>query len=280
VTGFDGAGSLIRRGGWRAAKPSAPRSRKFYYRWISVALWVGLVMLWEVGARSGAMPTYVVAPSIIAMTLARLLADGELLTHVSASLIRVAAGLAVGSTLGTLIGLLAGINRPVELYFDPLISLTYPVPKIAILPLLMAWLGIGDASKIAIIAMAVFYPTFINAYYGAKGVKQSHLRAAQNMGASQKRIFWHVIFPSALPQILTGLRIAIALSFVVLFAAEMIGANTGLGYLITFAENNLRFDMMYASLVTIAVIGLAADRVLMAVRARLLLGRERIVATR
>jgi len=279
MTGFDGIGALIRRHGGRATKPSAGRARKFRYRWVSVAFWAGLVMLWEVAARSGAMPSYVVAPSIIAITVVQLAADGELWTHVSASLIRVTVGLAIGVTSGTLIGLLAGINRPVERYFDSLISLTYPVPKIAILPLLMAWLGIGDASKIAIIVMAVFYPTFINAYYGAKGVRQSHLRAAQNMGASPRRIFWRVIFPSALPQILTGMRIAIALSFVVLFAAEMIGANAGLGYLITYAENNLRFDMMYASLVTIAIIGLVADRGLRAVRARLLVGREGIAAT-
>jgi ABC-type nitrate/sulfonate/bicarbonate transport system permease component len=259
---------------WSSMTNFIRHAKKYHVRWTSIVAWSALLSFWEYGARSGVLPSYVVAPSIIGVTLLRLAADGELWRNLSVSLWRASAGLTIGASFGTLIGLLAAVNRPVELYFDSLISLTYPVPKIAILPVLMAWLGIGDASKIAIIAMAVFYPTFINSYYGAKDVSPSHLRAAQNMGATRGRIFWLVVFPSALPQILAGLRIAIALSFIVLFAAEMIGARAGLGYLITFADNNLRFDIMYAALATIAIVGLAADRALAAVRFRLLVGRR------
>jgi ABC-type nitrate/sulfonate/bicarbonate transport system permease component len=245
---------------------------------VSIGVWVGLLLLWECQARSGALPSYIVAPSVIGRTLVNLWLDGELWKNLSVSLWRASAGLTIGASLGTFVGLLAAINRPIGLYFDWLVSLTYPVPKIAILPLLMAWLGIGDASKITIIAMAVFYPTFINSYYGAKAVSQSHLRAAQNMGATRGRVFWRVVFPSALPQILAGMRIAVALSFIVLFAAEMIGARAGLGYLITFADNNLRFDIMYASLATIASVGLVADRALAVIRFRLLIGRRDMAA--
>jgi ABC-type nitrate/sulfonate/bicarbonate transport system permease component len=242
-------------------------------RALSLGIWVGLLALWEAFARAGDAPDYLIAPSVIAASLAQLAASGDLWPHLVASLFRVAIGLLIGATAGTLIGLLAGVKRPVELYFDPLISLTYPVPKIAILPILIAWLGLGDASKIAIIVAAIFYPCFINSYYGAKGVSPNHLRAAWNMGASQGRVFWRVILPSALPQILAGLRIALALSFIILFAAEMIGARAGLGYLIIFAEENLRFDIMWASLVTIAILGFIADRSLLALRLRLLAGR-------
>jgi len=249
-------------------------------RALSLGVWAGLLVLWEAFARAGGAPDYLIAPSVIATSLARLAASGDLWPHLLASLIRVAAGLAIGATAGTIIGLLAGVKRPVELYFDPLISLTYPVPKIAILPILIAWLGLGDASKIAIIVAAVFYPCFINSYYGAKSVSPNHLRAAWNMGASKARVFWHVILPSALPQILTGLRIALALSFIVLFAAEMIGARAGLGFLIIFAEENLRFDIMWASLVTVAIIGFAADRGLLALRLRLLAGRPESLGRR
>jgi NitT/TauT family transport system permease protein len=259
---------------WSGVRNFVHLTKKHHVRWASILSWIALLSFWEYEARSGVLPTYVVAPSVIGITLMQLTADGELWKNLSVSLWRASIGLTVGASFGTLVGLFATVNRPVELYFDSLVSLTYPVPKIAILPLLMAWLGIGDASKIAIIAMAVFYPTFINSYYGAKGVSQSHLRAAQNMGATPGRIFWLVIFPSALPQILAGLRIAIALSFIVLFAAEMIGARAGLGYLITFADNNQRFDIMYASLATIAIVGLAADRALAALRFRLLVGRR------
>jgi ABC-type nitrate/sulfonate/bicarbonate transport system permease component len=255
------------------------RRRIASYRLIGIAVWLALVVIWQVFARSGHTPEYLVAPSTIAVTLVQLARDGELWQHIAASLLRAGTGLLIGATLGTLLGLLAGTKRYVGLYFDPLISFTYPVPKIAILPLLMAWLGIGNASKITIIAMAVFYPSFINAYYGAKGVSRSHLWAAWNMGASPSRVFWRVVVPSALPQIFSGLRIATALSFIVLFAAEMIGARSGLGYLIAFAEDNLRFEIMYASLASIGVIGFAADRTLLAVRKRLLVGRRESKAT-
>jgi ABC-type nitrate/sulfonate/bicarbonate transport system permease component len=264
-------GSAIHRGG--------SRRHAVRYRLVAITIWFALVVVWELFALSGRAPAYVVAPSSIALTLVQLARDGELWQHISASLFRASTGFVIGATSGTLIGLLAGVNRFVGLYFDSLISLTYPVPKIAILPLLMAWLGIGNASKIAIIAMAVFYPTFINAYYGAKGVSRSHLWAAWNMGASPSRVFWRIVLPSALPQIFAGMRVATALSFIVLFAAEMIGARAGLGYLIAFAEDNLRFEIMYASLATIAVIGFAADRALLALRKRLLVGRAEIEAT-
>jgi ABC-type nitrate/sulfonate/bicarbonate transport system permease component len=171
-------------------------------------------------------------------------------------------------------GLLAGIARPVERFYEPIISLTYPVPKIVVLPVLIAWLGAGDASKIAIITAAVFYPTFINALYGAKAVDRLLVWSGRNMGATPVQVFLKIILPSALPQVLVGLRIALALAFIVVVASEMANSRTGLGHLIITAEDNIRFDLMYAAIVAVALIGFSGDRLLAMIRRRALLGRD------
>jgi ABC-type nitrate/sulfonate/bicarbonate transport system permease component len=130
------------------------------------------------------------------------------------------------------------------------------------LPVFMLWFGIGDLSKILIIALACFYPAFINAYYGAKATPRILVWSARNMGASDARIFRRVVLPAALPLIFAGLRVSLALSFIVMFATEMINARSGLGHLIREAENGLRFDLMYVSLLSIAILGYAGDRLL------------------
>jgi len=138
------------------------------------------------------------------------------------------------------------------------------------LPLFMLWFGIGDVSKVLIIALACFYPAYINAYYGAKATPRILVWSARNMGASGAEIFRRVVLPGALPQIFAGMRVALALSFIVMFATEMINARSGLGHLIREAENSLRFDLMYVSLLTIAILGYAGDRLLRFSRQRFL----------
>jgi len=144
------------------------------------------------------------------------------------------------------------------------------VPKIVMLPLFMLWFGIGDVSKVMIIALACFYPAFINAYYGARATPRILVWSARNMGADDEQIFRRVVLPGALPQIFAGMRVALALSFIVMFATEMINARSGLGHLIREAENSMRFDLMYVSLVTIAILGYAGDRLLRYTRRRTL----------
>ncbi len=228
---------------------------------------------WEISARIGEVPSYLVAPSVILATTWEMLASGELWQHTRSSLFRALGGYALGGACGVAMGLLAGIARPVERFYDPIVSLTYPVPKIVVLPILIAWLGAGDASKIAIITAAVFYPAFINSLYGAKGVNKLYVWSARNMGAGPLRVFAKVILPAALPQVLAGLRIGLALAFIVMVACEMQNSRNGLGHLIITAEDSLRFDLMYASIIAIAVLGFAGDRVLLALRRRALAGQ-------
>ena len=129
------------------------------------------------------------------------------------------------------------------------------------------------SSKIAIISFSVFFPTFIAAFYAVRSVDRILLWSARNMGASRKRVFLRVVLPATLPQVFAGVRVGLALSFIVLFAAEMIGARQGLGFLIVVGEDDVRFDIMFAGIVTIAAVGFVCDRILLGVRRRVLRGQ-------
>jgi ABC-type nitrate/sulfonate/bicarbonate transport system permease component len=179
-------------------------------------------------------------------------------------------GFVLGSLVGILLGLLAGVARTLDEMLSPVVFLTYPVPKIVFLPIVMLWFGIGDLSKVLVIALACFYPCFINAYYGARSTPTLMVWSGLNMGARQWQIFWKLVVPSALPLVLAGLRVSLALSFILLFSAEMIDARSGLGFLIRQSESNLRFDLMYVSIVAVAGLGYASDQLLLAVRRRVL----------
>ncbi|HET7671230.1 MAG TPA: ABC transporter permease, partial [Burkholderiales bacterium] len=197
---------------------------------------LAILALWQLAALRG-LPDYLLSPAQIAKHFAEALATRELYEHAVASLLRALPGFAIGALVGIVLGLAAGIARNFEEMVSPLVFLTYPVPKIVMLPLFMLWFGIGDISKILIIALACFYPTFINAYYGAKATPRILVWSARNMGASDAQIFRRVVLPGALPLVFAGLRVALALSFIVMFATEMINARSGLGHLIREAEN-------------------------------------------
>ena len=232
-------------------------------------LLIALLVLWQLLSLGG-HPDYILPPLDIAKDFIAALGTRELYADAAASLLRALPGFAIGTLAGVVLGLAAGIARGFDDTVSPLVFLTYPVPKIVMLPLFMLWFGIGDLSKVLIIALACFYPAYINAYYGAKATPRILVWSARNMGASHAEIFRRVVLPGALPQIFAGMRVALALSFIVMFATEMINARSGLGHLIREAENSLRFDLMYVSLLTIAILGYAGDRLLRFSRERML----------
>jgi len=240
------------------------------------ALLVGLLALWQLAALGG-HPSYLLPPLEILKHFFAALGTPELYTHATASLGRALPGFVLGSLMGILFGLAAGIARGVDEALSPLVFLTYPVPKIVMLPVFMLWFGIGDLSKVLIIALACFYPCFINAYYGARATPRILVWSARNMGAGDALIFRRVVLPAALPLIFAGLRVSLALSFIVMFAAEMINARSGLGHLIREAENSLRFDLMYVSLLAVALLGYAGDRLVRFAQRRLLAWQEQPV---
>jgi NitT/TauT family transport system permease protein len=238
-------------------------------RFVQAGALLAVLAVWQLAARAG-LPDYILSPAQIARHFATALGSAELYEHIGASLGRSLPGFALGSFLGAALGLAAGVARWFDRMLSPAVFLTYPVPKIVMLPIFMIWFGIGDLSKVLIIALACFYPVFINAYYGVRQTRTILVWSALNMGATQGEIFRRVVVPSAAPMILASLRVSLALSFIVMFAAEMINARSGLGQLIRIAENSLRFDLMYVSLVTIAILGYTGDRLVRFAHSRLL----------
>jgi ABC-type nitrate/sulfonate/bicarbonate transport system permease component len=234
-----------------------------------------ILAVWEAAGRLDRLPDYLPPPSSIGKALVELIGSGEIFAQSGASLLRAALGFAIGAVVGVLLGLVAGSSRPVRDLLEPAIIALNPIPKIAFLPIFVIAFGLGHGSKIAVIALSVFFPVFVASLEGLMAVPQHLNWVARSMGAGAVRLFFRVGLPASLPSIFSGLRIGLALSFIVLFAAELMGGNSGLGYLITTAESGVRFDLMLAAIAVIAIFGFAADRALLRVRAAVLRGRVR-----
>jgi NitT/TauT family transport system permease protein/sulfonate transport system permease protein len=234
---------------------------------------VATLIAWEILGRAGLLPRYLSWPSAILVALWELALSGELWVAVAASLYRVSIGFALGTVAGVIVGLGAGVVPGIRHFFDPLVSFLYSIPKIAFLPVFLLLFGLGHASQIAIIAFSGFFPVFVASRHAVLSVNKLLIWTARNMGTPERTIFFRVIIPAAAPQLFGGVRIGLAHAFVVLFAAELIGAKAGLGTIITSGEEWVRFDVMFAGIVCFAVLGFLSDRILLAVRARVLKGQ-------
>jgi NitT/TauT family transport system permease protein/sulfonate transport system permease protein len=234
---------------------------------------VAVLAAWEGLGQAGLLPRYLSTPTLILAALWEVTSDGELVQALAVSLYRVSVGFVLGTGAGVALGLGAGLVPGVRHFFDPLVSFLYSVPKIAFLPVFLLLFGLGHASKISIIAFSCFFPVFIASRHAVLSVDKVLIWAAQNMGAGGPAMFFRVIMPAAAPQLFTGVRIGLAHAFVILFAAELIGSQGGLGTLISEGEDAARFDLMFAGIVTFAVLGFASDRILMAIRRRVLRGQ-------
>jgi len=238
-------------------------------RLVGLLALLGAAALWQLLWMTG-LPDFVLSPAEVAGHFAEAVRSGELWPHVAASLLRALPGFLLGTAAGIAAGLGAGVARGVDQVLSPVVFLTYPVPKIVFLPMFMLWFGIGDLSKVLIIALACFYPSFVNAYHGARATPRILVWSALNMGARRRQVFWKIVVPAALPLVFAGIRVSLALSFVLLFSTEMINARSGLGSLIRQSEGSLRFDLMYVSILAIAILGYASDQLLRLVRRRVL----------
>jgi ABC-type nitrate/sulfonate/bicarbonate transport system permease component len=218
-----------------------------------LGLWQGLLMLGYGDRR------FIPAPSDIVTQFFHFIVTGELELHVAATLLRVAAGFVIGAAPAVAVGLFMAMFRPVRIFFDPLIAMLFPIPKIALMPLLMLALGVGDASKVALVATGVFFPVVINTYAGAANIEKIYWDVAKNCGASPTIVFTRIVFYGALPMIFAGLRIALAVAFIVDIAAEFVAGKTGIGYLIWNSWQLLQVDIMFAGIVTIGLLGLATS---------------------
>jgi len=218
---------------------------------------IALLVVWQLLLMAGIGDRrFIPAPTDIAERFYLLVRSGELEWHVAVTLYRVFVGFFVGSIPAVAVGLLMAMFRPVRIFVDPLIAALFPIPKIALMPLLLLAFGFGDASKIALVAIAVFFPVVVNTYVGAANIETIYWDVAKNYGASQTVMFTRIVFFGALPTIFAGLRIALAVSFIVLVASEFVATKSGIGYLIWNSWELLQVDVMFVGIVTIGILGL------------------------
>jgi len=230
-----------------------------------------LAVAWEAASRFQLVSSLALPPlSDVIVAWWDLLKSGELLTNGAASLWRASAGLFLAIVIGGTLGIFMAWWRPVNVVLGPLVEALYPMPKSALIPVTVIWLGFGDGSKILLILLGCMLPVTIGAYNGARGCDQALVWSARSMGASRMRMLWDVVVPSATPELLNGIRTALALSFILLVSSELIVAREGLGYLIGSLGANGTYDAMYAVVLTVAFIGFAADRIYQALQDRIL----------
>jgi len=224
---------------------------------------IGLFALWELFADIHVIDTHFFpAPSSIAGTFVTLIKNGSLLANTAISLERLFFGFLLGAVPALIIGLTMGLYRPVRALVEPLIQGTYPIPKSAILPLILLIFGLGEPSKVVMVAIGVFYPVVINTVSGVLQIPKMYLDVGHNFGASRWDMFTTIALPGALPFIMTGIKLGAGLGLILIAIAEMIGAQSGLGYMIWNAWQILSVNTMYVGLIMIALLGFALTALL------------------
>jgi ABC-type nitrate/sulfonate/bicarbonate transport system permease component len=234
-----------------------------------------LAIGWEAVSRLGLVSTSALPPlSDVVASWIDLVKTGELTSNAGASLYRAAAGLALAIVIGAALGIGMAWSRPINVVLAPIVEIFYPLPKSALIPVTVIWLGLGDGSKILLIFLGCMIPVTIGAFNGARCSEQTLIWSARSMGAGRLRMLWDVVLPSAMPELLNGIRTALALSFILLVSSELIVARAGFGYLIGFLGANGAYDSMYAVVLTVALLGFAADRGFQLIMNRMLQWRE------
>jgi ABC-type nitrate/sulfonate/bicarbonate transport system permease component len=228
------------------------------FRYLPLVL---IALAWEAAARLNVVDSLALPPlSSVAAAWVDLMRDGELVDNGAASLYRGAAGLVLAVIVGGGLGIAMARSRLLDMFVNPLVELFYPLPKSALIPVTVLWLGFGDGSKILLIFLGCMIPVTIGAYNGARGSDHALIWSARSMGAGRFRLMWDVVVPSALPELLNGVRTALALAFILLVSSELIVSQKGFGYLIGYLGSTGSYEGMYAVVLTVAFLGFAADR--------------------
>jgi ABC-type nitrate/sulfonate/bicarbonate transport system permease component len=225
-------------------------------RLISVASPVGLLLAWELAAQLHFIDVrFFPAPSSIIRALVITAQSGELWENTTISLQRLVLGFLLGGIPALVLGIVMGLSRPLRAVFDPLISATYPIPKSSILPLILLIFGLGEMSKVVMVAIGVFYPIVINATAGVLQINKIYLDVGMSFRASRWDTFRTIALPGALPFIMTGVKLGAGLGLILIAIAEMVGAKSGIGYMIWSAWETFSVERMYVGLFVIAIIG-------------------------
>ncbi|WKW30959.1 ABC transporter permease [Pseudomonas viridiflava] len=233
-----------------------------------------IIVFLELVVRIGWLPSYQMpAPSEIVMTLGDL-AEGSLWKHIGASLLRVLSGFAIGASLALLFAAWVGLSREAEAYLEPTFAGLRSIPSLAWVPLLLLWLGIGETSKIVLIAIGAFFPVYLNGVAAIRGIDRKLVEVGQMYGFSRYRLTRRILLPAALPGLFTGLRSGMSLAWMFLVAAELIAATKGLGYLLSDGRETSRPDIVLAAIVVLAGLGKLSDGLLARLERRCLSWRD------
>jgi NitT/TauT family transport system permease protein len=231
---------------------------------------VAFLALWELAPRLGwADPVFLPPFSQVAATFVDLLRDGTLPAQAGVSLARAGAGFAIALVVAVPLGLVIGSSPRVSAYLSPFFEVFRNTAALALLPVFILILGIGETSKVAIVTYACFFPLLLSSITGVRTVDPLLVRSARTLGIGRVAVFAKVVLPSAVPQVFTGIRMAATSSVLVLIAAEMVGAKAGLGYFITSTQFNFQIPQMYAGILAISVVGVAVNAALVAAERRL-----------
>jgi ABC-type nitrate/sulfonate/bicarbonate transport system permease component len=214
-------------------------------------------------------PIFLPGPWLVLGNVLEMAVRGQLWVHMAATLERVALGFGTGAALGVGLGLAAGHLRLVHSIVEPLVEVLRPIPPLAVLPMFIVWVGIGETSKVGFITYATFFPIFLTTVTGVRQIDPLLLRAAQSLGARGVGLFTRVILRAALPDILTGLRLGVALAFFVIVISEFIGAEHGLGYLINDGRNFFLVPQMLGAAVVLGLLGYAGNALVRLLERRL-----------
>jgi sulfonate transport system permease protein len=236
---------------------------------LGAALPVILISVWEILSRTGVVPAYQLpAPSVILETIFGLAADGSLWGHIGITVYRVFIGFLIGTAFAVILGAVVGFYSKAEQIFDPMIQAFRSIPSLAWVPLFILWMGIGEPSKVTMIAVGVFFPVYLNVVSGIGGVDRKLIEVGKMYGLNTFQLIKRVILPASLPSFLTGLRSGLGLGWMFVVAAELMGASTGLGYLLVLGQNTLSPETILASIVLFAIIGKLSDWILKTVELR------------
>ncbi|WP_432286839.1 ABC transporter permease [Aminobacter sp. BA135] len=234
----------------------APAQRERLFRTISYFSPILLLLLWEIASQLNVIDRrFFPPPSAIAGTAWQMIASFEIFDHIGATLRRVSVGYVMGAVPGILLGLILGLSQTARRVLGPIFAALYPVPKIAILPLILLIFGVGDASKFVVIAIGVFFLLLYNTMGGVMQTPQIYLDVAKNAGATRFQTFFRIALPSALPNIFTGLRLAAGSSYIIIAAAEFLGARSGVGFFIWASWQTFAVSRMFVGIVVISALG-------------------------
>jgi len=222
-----------------------------------------VIAVWEALSRSGIInPMILPAPSRVLLRWIDYFKSGELPRDAVSSLYRVMMGFVIGTGLALPIGLVMGASRSAYAYLNPFVQVLRPIPPIAFVPLAILWFGLGNPPAFFLISLGAFFPVLMNTIAGVRSVDAIYVRAARNLGANQRSLFFRIVVPAATPHIMTGIRVGFGVAFIVVIVAEMIAVNNGLGYRILEAREFFWSDKIIAGMITIGLLGLGIDAAL------------------